>query len=53
MANPFKFDTFIDGNFFTDRTAEIENIKRLVNGENHLILISSRRFGKDGLYYEN
>lgn len=49
MANPFKFGTIVDGEFFTDRTAEIENIKHSLDGENHLILISPRRFGKTSL----
>ena len=49
MKNPFKFGTIVEGEYFTDRTEELESIKQLLNSDNHLILISPRRFGKSGL----
>lgn len=49
MANPFKFGTIVEGDYFTDRVKEIDYIKRLMDSENHLILISPRRFGKTSL----
>jgi uncharacterized protein len=48
-TNPFKFGTVVDGTFFTDREEELERISSYINGENHLILISPRRFGKTSL----
>ena len=47
--NPFKFGTLVDGEFFTDREDEIAKIKSFVMGENHMILISPRRYGKTSL----
>lgn len=48
-ANPFKFGTIVDGQYFTDREDEIAKITSYIKGENHLILISPRRFGKTSL----
>lgn len=48
-TNPFKFGSVVDGSFFTDREEELEKISSYINGENHLILISPRRFGKTSL----
>ena len=48
-TNPFKFGTVVDGAYFTDREDELERIASYINGENHLILISPRRFGKTSL----
>jgi uncharacterized protein len=47
--NPFKFGTVVDGKYFTDREEEIAKIDSFIKGENHLILISPRRFGKTSL----
>lgn len=47
--NPFKFGTVVDGQYFTDREDEIDKISSFIRGENHLILISPRRFGKTSL----
>ena len=47
--NPFKFGTVVQGEFFTDRIAELEHVKQLLDSENHLVLISPRRFGKSSL----
>jgi len=49
MANPFKFGSVVDKEFFTDRKNETEEVKNILNSNNHLILISPRRFGKTSL----
>ena len=49
MKNPFKFGTVVDGAFFTDREKELQSIGQLLESENHLVLISPRRFGKTSL----
>lgn len=48
-TNPFKFGQVVDGVFFTDREEELQRISSYIKGENHLILISPRRFGKTSL----
>lgn len=47
--NPFKFGTIVDGVFFTDRTDETSLLTQKLDSENHLVLISPRRFGKSSL----
>lgn len=47
--NPFKFGTVVDGSYFTDREDESVKIISFIKGENHLILISPRRYGKTSL----
>lgn len=47
--NPFKFGSVVDGPFFTDREEEITRITSYLDGENHLVLISPRRYGKTSL----
>ena len=47
--NPFKFGTIVEDEYFTDRVNELAQIKQLLNSENHLVLISPRRFGKSSL----
>ncbi|MCJ7448582.1 MAG: ATP-binding protein [Bacteroidales bacterium] len=47
--NPFKFGTVVDGEYFTDREDELTKIGSYLKSENHLILISPRRFGKTSL----
>ena len=49
MNNPFKFGSLVDAPYFTDRVRELEYIVQFLNSENHLILISPRRFGKSSL----
>ncbi|MDR2163074.1 MAG: ATP-binding protein [Clostridiales Family XIII bacterium] len=49
MANPFKFGTIVGEEFFTDRTREAKDIKHVLASNNHLILISPRRYGKTSL----
>jgi len=48
-TNPFKFGTVVDGLFFTDREEELSRISSYLTGENHLIMISPRRYGKTSL----
>lgn len=47
--NPFKFGTIVDGAYFIDREDEMTRVSSFIKGENHLILISPRRFGKTSL----
>ena len=49
MKNPFKFGTVVENEYFTDRIQELKKIERTLNSENHLIMISPRRFGKSSL----
>ena len=48
-VNPFKFGTVVDGVHFTDREDEQAAIGSYLKSENHLIIISPRRFGKTSL----
>ena len=47
--NPFKFGTIVEDEYFTDRVNELAQIKQMLDSENHLVLISPRRFGKSSL----
>lgn len=47
--NPFRFGTIVENDFFTDRVEELELLKRRLDSENHVVLISPRRFGKSSL----
>jgi hypothetical protein len=47
--NPFKFGSVVDGPYFTNREDELEKITSYIKGENHLILISPRRYGRTSL----
>ena len=49
MENPFKFGTIVEGNFFTDRVEEVAYIRQFIESQNHLIIISPRRFGKSSV----
>ncbi len=49
MENPFKFGTIVDGKFFTDRAQELQYVQQVLRSENHLVLMSPRRFGKSSL----
>ena len=49
MRNPFKFGTIVEDEFFTDRISELSYIEQKLDSENHIILISPRRFGKSSL----
>lgn len=48
-TNPFKFGSVVDEPYFTDRVDELQQIKNLLQSQNHLILISPRRYGKTSL----
>lgn len=47
--NPFKFGTIVEDEFFTDRVEETALLAQKLDSENHLVLISPRRFGKSSL----
>ena len=49
MENPFKFGTIVDDEYFTDRVNEVAYIRQFLDGPNHLVLISPRRFGKSSV----
>lgn len=48
-TNPFKFGSVVDEPYFTNRINELQQIKNLLESQNHLILISPRRYGKTSL----
>lgn len=48
-SNPFKFGSVVDDPYFTNRVNELKTIENLLQSENHLILISPRRYGKTSL----
>lgn len=50
--NPFKFGSIVDGEHFTDRNNEIEYVKSVLSSENHLIIMSPRRYGKSSLIHK-
>lgn len=50
--NPFKFGSIVDDPYFINRIKEISMVKSVLNSNNHLILISPRRFGKSSLIYK-
>ncbi|MCQ2279556.1 MAG: hypothetical protein MJZ49_01980 [Bacteroidales bacterium] len=52
MINPFKFGTIVEGEFFTDRVREVDYIQQFIESENHLVLISPRRFGKSSVVHK-
>lgn len=49
MNNPFKFGTIVENEFFTNRENEINELSKIIESENHLVLIAPRRFGKTSL----
>lgn len=50
--NPFKFGSIVDLPYFTNRKEEIKKIESILASENHLIIISPRRYGKTSLIYK-
>ena len=48
-TNPFKFGSIVDDPYFTDRTHEMDQVKSIISSQNHLTIISPRRFGKSSL----
>ena len=49
QTNPFKFGSVVDEPYFTNRVNELQQIIDLLQSQNHLILISPRRYGKTSL----
>ncbi len=47
--NPFKFGSIVEGEYFANRQTEIKEVKSILSSENHLVLISPRRYGKTSL----
>ena len=47
--NPFKYGTVVDKPFFFNREKELARIRDVFNSENHLTIISPRRYGKTSL----
>jgi len=52
MKNPFKFGSVVNEPYFTNRTDEIARIIGILKSENHLILMSPRRYGKSSLIFK-
>lgn len=50
--NPFKFGSIVEGQQFTNRIKEIDQVNSILNSKNHLILISPRRYGKSSLIHK-
>lgn len=48
-TNPFKFGTIVADEYFTDRRDEVKYVLNFLNGPNHLLISSPRRFGKSSL----
>lgn len=49
MQNPFRYGLIVDSPYFTDRVDELRYITRFLDSENHLVMISPRRYGKSSL----
>lgn len=47
--NPFIFGKVVRGEHFCDRKEEISQIKKIVDSNQHMIIISPRRYGKTSL----
>lgn len=47
--NPFKFGTIVESEYFTDRIEETKTLINRLDSENHIVLISPRRYGKSSL----
>jgi AAA+ ATPase superfamily predicted ATPase len=50
--NPFKFGSIVDEPYFTNRKEEIARVTSILNSQNHLVIISPRRFGKSSLVFK-
>jgi hypothetical protein len=46
MENPFKYGGVVRGDYFADREAEVGELKREMENQNRIFLVSPRRFGK-------
>ena len=49
LKNPFKFGNVVEGAHFTNRNEEIKKICSILRSDNHLILISPKRYDKTSL----
>lgn len=49
MKNPFKFGSVVEEPYFMNRVDETQKVKSILNSDNHLIIISPRRYGKTSL----
>lgn len=50
--NPFSYGTIVKGEFFFDRSEELERIVSTLQGGNNLVLFAPRRFGKTSLVFK-
>ena len=51
-SNPFKFGSIVDDPYFTNRKEEISRVSAILNSNNHLTIISPRRYGKSSLIFK-
>ena len=49
MDNPFRYGDIVEGEYFTNRTAELADLMLDMRSGQNVILISPRRFGKTSL----
>ena len=49
MMNPFFYGGVADGNYFCNRSREIEEIRRDIRSGLNILLYAPRRFGKTSL----
>ena len=50
--NPFKFGSIVDEPYFTNRKDVISKVISILNSNNHLTIISPRRYGKSSLIFK-
>lgn len=49
VENPFVFGKIVKGRYFCDREAEMEQVRKITESKQHIIIISPRRYGKTSL----
>lgn len=49
MDNPFRYGDIVEGDYFTNRSTELNDLKSELESGQNVILISPRRFGKSSL----
>ena len=52
MKNPFQYGGIVSGPYFADRSDEIEELRREMENNSRVFLISPRRFGKSCLLHQ-
>lgn len=52
QSNPFKFGSIVDTPYFINREKEIHTIREIIESQNHLVIISPRRYGKTSLVHK-